>query len=165
MPWLSQLLMDPVISMTAGILLMLLGISFIYKFYIAAVRGKILIWRGFLPFTLVSPLFTHFPPGKRSLIVYKEGTWVHIIMAPLFLVISILCFAAGADLTGLPGTPILNRVINGGKELGPSSIVFDKHFGYRFPIIARAGDKLYKLFTSAQIQEKESEKYSKSDEN
>lgn len=147
-----------------GVALILLGLSFAFKFYLAGIRGKVLIWQGLLPLTVLSPLITHLPPGKRSLLKYKEGMWVHIFVAPIFLVLTILCLAAGSDLVGLPGTEMLNLAVNGGNESAPPAVLFSKAKGYHFPILARAGKKLHKIFLESELYLSEEKKYLKKEQ-
>lgn len=115
-------------------------------------------WEGFLPFTLISPFLLHLPSGKKSLVKPAEGMWVHAVMAPIFGILSLLCFAAGADYTGLPGVATLNVAMNGFKYGHSDSIVFNRRTGYQFPFIPRSGAKLAKIF-GGKIGEKEDEKY------
>ncbi len=51
-------------AIALGVALFLLGGSFAWKGYNALVKGRMLIWKGFLPFTIVSPFVTHLPPTK-----------------------------------------------------------------------------------------------------
>jgi len=129
-----------------GVFLLLLGISFAYKAFLAIIRGKMSYWEGFLPFTILSPFTVHLPGTKNSLIKSTEGLWIHMIMGPVFMIASILCLAAGADLAGLPGTLTVNWILSGGKN--SQEITFNRHDGFRFPIIARVGPQLQKLFAS-----------------
>jgi hypothetical protein len=102
-------------------------------------------WSGFLPFTIASPFLLHLPTmSKRSLIRETEGLWIHMLMAPIFLILAVLSFGAGADLAGLPGTAAVNYVLSGGK--GTEEVVFHKESGYQFPILGRAKPVLEKVF-------------------
>src|ERR1700677_3291640 len=121
--------LSPHVQLLVGVLLMVLGISFIWKAFQAMIKGRVKYWDGFLPFTIISPWIVHLPAGKNSLIKWNEGLWVHLIMGPLFMFSAILCICAGADLTTLPGTATLNLVLNGGKA-GSDAVTFDKHTGY-----------------------------------
>ncbi len=128
-----------------GFLLIAVGLSFCWKAYQAMVKGKMKYWHGFLPFTFVSPFVMHLPAGKRSLAKETEGLWIHMLMGPVFMLCAILCLAAGADLANLPGTATLNYVLNGGKA-GSDVVTFNKHDGYRFPILAKANPIVKHLF-------------------
>lgn len=149
--------MSTPVALMVGILLIIIGISFGYKAYLAGIQGKCMYWSGFLPFTLISPFVMHLPAGKNSLVKPAEGLWVHAIMAPLFLVLCILTIAAGADYAGLPGVSSLNIALNGFKWGRADSVVFNRRTGYQFPIIARSGKQLGKIF-GAEIGLKEKDK-------
>jgi len=137
-----------------GIFLILLGVSFTYKAFLAIIRGKMAYWDGFLPFTIISPFTVHLPGTKNSLIKSTEGLWIHMIMGPVFMITAILCLGAGADLAGLPGTATANWVLSGGKNT--QQITFDRHTGFGFPIIARVGPQLKKMFgTQMGLKEKD----------
>ncbi len=69
-----------------------------------------------------------------------------MLMGPLFMFCAILCLAAGADLVNLPGTSTVNMVFGNGGKAGSDAITFDKHSGYRFPIINKAKPVFAKLF-------------------
>ncbi len=158
-PWILIPQMSEPVSLVVGIFLMVIGISFGYKAYQAGIQGRVMYWEGFLPFTLISPFLLHLPGGKKSLIKPAEGMWVHAVMAPIFLVLSVLCFAAGADYTGLPGVATLNVAMNGFKWGRSDSVIFNRRTGYQFPIIPRAGKQLAKIF-GGKIHEDEKEIYS-----
>jgi hypothetical protein len=151
--------MSQPVALVFGIFLMVVGVSFAYKTYVAGIQGRVMYWEGFLPFTLLSPFLLHLPGGKKSLIKPAEGLWVHAVMAPIFLVLSILCLAAGADYTGLPGVATLNVAMNGFKWGRADSIVFNRRSGYQFPIVPRSAKTLAKIF-GAKVGEKEEDKYS-----
>src|ERR1700722_12213997 len=98
-----------------GIFLLLLGVSFTYKAFLANIKGKMSYWEGFLPFTMISLFTVHLPGSKNSLIKSTEGLWIHLIMGPVFMIVAIMCLGAGADLAGLPGTATANWVLSGGR--------------------------------------------------
>lgn len=126
-----------------GLLLVLFGCSFAYKFFLACVLGKSSYWSGFLPITVISPFFTHLPrTSKRSLIHDAQGLWVHFLLSPLFLICSTLCFTAGAEFLGMPGVSVLNKILSGGKEGAATAVLFDRHRGFRFPFLQRSTDTL-----------------------
>jgi hypothetical protein len=135
---------------------MLVGISFGCKFFLAAIKGRMRYWSGFMPLTVASPFLLHTPMmSKRSLIKETEGLWVHLLMAPVFLILATLCLGAGADLAGLPGTATVNYLLSAGK--GGQDIVFDPHQGYKFPILAKAGPVLSRVFGGKMtVEEKDS---------
>jgi hypothetical protein len=139
------------IDIALGIVLVLLGCSFAYKFVLAAVMGRTSYWSGFLPISVVSPFFLHLPAGKRSLIRQAEGLWIHLLMAPIFLILAVLCLAAGADELGVPGTAALNWVLNGADTYKPNAVIFDKRSGYRFPIMTRAYNVFSERFNRAKV--------------
>jgi hypothetical protein len=155
-------------TIVIGIIVILLGISFAYRFIRASVLGKVNYWAGFLPISIVSPLLIHIPPppsppvgkrstgvhpvtGKRSLIREATGFWVHIVMGPIFLILSILFLTAGFDLVGLPGSETLNLILNGGNRLAPTAVTYDKRYTFQFPIFVRALKKFGKNVDTAQI--------------
>jgi len=91
------MLTSPQASLAVGILLMAVGVSFFYKAVIALIKGRTEYWTGFLPLTIISPFLIHLPGGTNSLIKYAEGMWVVAVMAPIFIVLSVLCSLAGAE--------------------------------------------------------------------
>jgi hypothetical protein len=130
-------------SVALGAFLLLLGGSFAFKGYNALIKGRMLVWKGFLPFTLISPFVNHLPAAKNSLLQFKEGMWIHVLMGPLFLVLCVLCTGAGADYVGLPGTSLLNTVLTAG---GKTTVLsFDPHTGYSFHINNPACQALTKV--------------------
>ncbi len=134
-----------------GLLVLVLGCSFAYKCFQAAVLGKMTYWSGFLPLSVFSPLFTHLPAAKNSLVKETSGLWVHLLMGPIFFIISILMLCAGADLVGLPGTDSLNYIINGGDQDAPLAVTYDKRYTFRFPFLVRAGTKLGLYLNNVQF--------------
>ncbi len=138
-------LMSPQASLAVGILLMLLGASFFYKAGVAAIKGYVQYWAGFLPLTLVSPFLIHLPARKNSLIKKAEGMWVQTVMAPAFFVIGLLCAISGAEYAGLPAVDTMNMALHGGK-VGDPVISFSKTRGFAFPLLVRSSPALAKLF-------------------
>jgi hypothetical protein len=134
-------------SIAFGVFLVVLGCSFGWKCYQALIKGRLLIWRGWLPFTLVSPFINHLPPGKNSLLQWKEAMWIHVIMGPMFFFLALLCIAAGIDYIGFPGTEAINTVMTGGKLGAPPAIVFNKRTGYAFPFFPHAVAHFSKLLS------------------
>ena len=143
-----NLLTDPLASKVVGGILIVLGFSFAYKTYLAFVKGRVLYWQGWLPVTIFSPWFVHVPPKnpEKSLSRYKEAGWVPLVVGPLFLGTTILSLAAGADLTGLPGTKTLNYALTGGKPGASEIITFDPRSGFHAPGLKRAVPALDKIF-------------------
>lgn len=135
-----------------GTLIVILGISFTYKFYQATLLGKCTYWTGFLPITAISPWLTHIPStSKRSLTKTAQGLWVHLLMGPIFLICAVLCFAAGTEIMGLPGINTLNWVLTGGNKGRATCVAFDRHNGFRFPFLLRSKDTLQKRIEKAQL--------------
>jgi hypothetical protein len=135
-----------------GIVVVLLGFSFAYKFYLAAISGKCSYWTGFLPLTMVSPWLTHIPStSKRSLVKHAQGLWVHLVMGPIFLICSILCIAAGTEILGLPGIQALNWVLAAGNSGRAPAVAFDMHTGYRFPFLMRSSEIIGKRMSKLQL--------------
>jgi hypothetical protein len=147
------------VEIAVGVLLIVLGFSFGYKFFLASVLGKISYWHGFLPITIISPLLTHLPSNEKSLVKKTQGIWVHLVMSPIFLVCMVLCLACGADLTGLPGVDTLNWILNGGNMTKPPAVQFS-HITYQLkvPLLVRAGTHIGKMIDRVQIPEKSEDK-------
>jgi hypothetical protein len=147
-------LYDHLPKIAIGILVIIVGFSFIWKGWQGCVMGRFSYWAGFLPFTLVSPWLVHLPQGKRSLVKTKEGMLAHILIGPSFFLCAVLCICAGTDLVGLPGTKTLNHIINGGDEGKPTSISFNENTGrYDFPLAKRASEKFYKQVFEHRISD------------
>jgi hypothetical protein len=134
-------------SIAFGVFLIILGLSFAYKGYEAMVKGKLLIWQGFLPFTMLSPFINHLPPRKNSLLKYKEGMWIHVIMGPLFLLLTVLFIAAGGDFVGYPATDNLNFFLTGGRLGAAPMLMFSKRTGYQFPFGPRLATAFGKMMS------------------
>ena len=148
------LIEHPILKFAIGVVVIVLGCSFIYKGWLAMVLGRFYYWSGFLPMTLISPWVIHVPPSKRSLIKTKEGMLAHMVIGPSFMFCAILCICAGADLVGLPGTKTLNIIVNGGDQARPTAISFDENTGrYTFPIVTITWTKVYRNFFNKRIDE------------
>jgi hypothetical protein len=148
-----------ILTTATGILLILVGLSFCYKFFLASVLGRVSYWAGFLPLTIVSPFMIHLPAGKKSLIKRTHGLWVHIVLGPAFLCCAVLSLAAGADLAGLPGVDTLNWILNGGDYSKPQAVRFSHvNYALSFPILTRAGARLSKSIDKFQLPEQEKDK-------
>ena len=80
-------------------------------------------------------------------------------MGPMFLILLILCIAAGVDYIGFPGTETVNNVMVGGKLGVAPALTFDKRSGYRFPFIPRAGAHFGKLLGGKVGMNKKDELY------
>lgn len=127
--------------------LLILGGSFLYKSFLAIFWGRTRYWHGFLPISLVSPLFIHMPSTERSPIKTTHQWWVHIVLGPLFLFLGLGCLAAGADLLGWEGTKSVNKILvlgqdhivdkDGHSRPVQPPIVFDRDRGYSFPMFQR----------------------------
>lgn len=135
-----------------GVLLLVLGVSFVYKGWSAAVLGRCYYWSGFLPITLISPWMIHFPPGENSLIKKREGLLCHMLIGPLFFLTAMFCLLFGADFVGLPGSDTVNFILAGGDRSKPAAIIYSPPANYRWPIVARAGKQIDKIFQT-QIYE------------
>jgi hypothetical protein len=134
-------------SILLAILCLVLGISFAYKCILAVFFGKVTYWEGFLPISLISPLFIHLPPGKNSLIKTLQSWWVHITAGPIFFLISLVLLATGADQMGMPGTDSINTILTLGRNDVPPAITYSKESGYKFPIFVQASDAIFKVLT------------------
>ncbi len=156
------------IPIATGGVLVLLGISFAFKFVRASVMGRLDYWSGFLPISIISPIFVHTtapppintltkpklstePPPKKTLIKEASGLWVHLVIGPLFLVLSVLLLSAGFDQMGLPGTDTLNFILNGGDTAAPLAVTYDKKYTFQFPCLVRAMKRFGRRMNSAQI--------------
>jgi|GEM_PF-426764 len=148
------LIEHPILKFGLGILVIVLGFSFIWKGWQAMVLGRFYYWSGFLPATLVSPWLIHLPPSKRSLVKQKEGMLAHMVLGPSFMLCAILFICAGTDLMGLPGTKTLNVIINGGNQAAPTAVSFDENTGrYTFPIVNKTWTKVYRNFFEKKVDE------------
>ncbi len=134
---------------------LVLGVSFFWKSIQAVLFGKLAYWEGFLPITLISPLFIHLPAGKKSLIKTTQQWWIHLTAGPLFFVISLCLLAAGADGLGLPGTDYINMALTMGRTDVPKAITYDREKGYSFPIFSNAGTTLVKMMSAPVLQDQE----------
>jgi hypothetical protein len=146
----------PFLEKFGGVLLMLLGLSFGYKFFMASMMGKMTYWAGleqfgwyFAPMTiLVTPLFVHTPPKSTNLIKTKTAGWIHLVWGPVFFLLSLMMLVAGADYLGLPGTQCMNMVLTCGRTDVPPAIIYQPPFSYKFPIIKRARKTIFKILTA-----------------
>jgi hypothetical protein len=142
-------------SSLAGVLLMLLGVSFAYKFYQAALMGKVNYWAGlenvhwiFHPITVfITPLFVHTAPKETNLIKTRTAGWVHLLFGPFFFLTSLMMLVSGADMLHLPGTEAMNFVLTCGNPNIPRAITYQPPFTYKFPILKKARRTMFKLLT------------------
>ena len=144
--------LSPPMQMALGFVLIVLGLSFLFKAYLAGVQGRLAYWSGFIPLTIISPFFVHVPPPQQSkqkelsLIKCADGLWVMLIFGPVFFIMAVLMIAAGADLNNWPGTQTVNTVLCGGKS--GQMVTFDKkRLAYSFPIVNKF-EFLKKIFGS-----------------
>lgn len=145
--------------MLIGVLLLIATLSFGYKAFLAMVQGKVWIWTGFLPFTLISPWLVHLPPKENSLTKEVQGMWVHMVMGPLMFVTTILTACAGADLVGWPGSESVNKAFAAINPDKTPAIVFNQtRYTYSFPAMAKAGKKLQTMLFSSSIELKQKDK-------
>ena len=110
--------------MAAGALLIVLGLSFVYKGWQATVMGRCHYWSGFLPFTLISPWFIHIPPKENSLVKTREGLLCHMFIGPLLFLTAVFCLILGFDMVNLKGmgTEAANFILSAGNSSKPTSI-------------------------------------------
>lgn len=76
-----------------------------------------------------------------------EGAWVQAVIAPLFLIVALLCSIAGAEYAGLPAVDSINLALHGGK-LGTQVISFSKTRGFSFPALAHSSPAVSKIFNN-----------------
>lgn len=138
--------MPPWAYMAIGVVLLVLGFSYIYKGWAATVLGRCYYWAGFLPLTIISPWLIHFPPGENSLIKKREGLLCHMFIGPLFFLTSMFCLLFGADLVGLPGTDTANFILAAGQTGKPPAIIYNPPVNYKWPIVARGAKEMDKIF-------------------
>jgi len=147
----------------AGVLLIILGASFGYKFYQASMFGKVNYWIGlekvhwlFIPLTVfLTPVIVHTPPKDSNLIKTKTAGWVHLFWGPIFFLTSLMLVVSGADMLKLPGTQVMNWLLTGGRPDIPPAITYQPpapgtlRLGeYKFPILKRMRRTFFKLITS-----------------
>lgn len=154
---------NPVVMAVLPWLLLALGGSFIYKSVLATFWGRTRYWHGFLPISLVSPLFLHLPSSPRSPVKTTHQWWVHILLGPLFLFLGLGCLASGADLLGWEGTKSVNKILtlgqdhvvdrNGKTRAVKPLIVFDRDRGYSFPGFHRLRKHFVKVFNQPVFKE------------
>lgn len=143
-----NMLTSPQASLALGVVLMAVGVSFFYKAVIALMKGRMEYWTGFLPLTIISPFLIHVPGSKNSLIKFAEGMWVVAVMAPIFLVLSVLCMLSGAEYAGMPAVENMNTALHGGTD-GTAVIAFSKTHGFAFPVLAHSSPALKRIFNSS----------------
>jgi hypothetical protein len=146
----------PAVSLVGGFLMFAIGVSFAWKFFQAALHGKVTYWSGlekfgflFIPITwFLSPLLIHLPYNpKNSLIKQTQQMWVHLIFGPVFFVLMLMFMTSGADLMGLPGSTTLNTVLTLNRTDVPPCIVYTPPFNYRFPFVKKATRTVIKALT------------------
>lgn len=147
-----------IIKIVIGWVLMILGGSFAWKCYRALVQGKLTYWQGFLPFSIISPLLVHTKVKEGTLLKDTTGLWVHLLMGPVFFILSTLFLAIGADLAGFPGTDTLNLILGCGNPTAPPAIVYNKNYSFSFPIFVRAAHKFEKSINTVIIPLKEKDR-------
>ena len=149
-------LQDP-LQIAGGVVLMCLGVSYAYKFFQASVMGKYIYWDGlrpfgwmFAPFTiLITPLLVHGKPTDKNLIREKTAGWVHLFWGPAFFLASLMCLVSGADLAHLQGSQAMNYVVTCGNHPGiPRAITYHPPFTYKFPLLKKAGKKVFLILTA-----------------
>ena len=136
-----------------AVVFLALGISFLWKFVLAVFFGRTKVWSGFLPATIISPFFIHLPSSEKSLIKTTHNAWVQIVMAPAFLLCSLIFLATGADRMGLPGTASINYILTLGRPGQPAAIEYSPGSGYHFPIVGRIGKAVYTFLTKSVLED------------
>jgi hypothetical protein len=125
--------MWPALRLVMGFAILVLGLSFAWKFYQAAFLGRVAYWTGlekfgflFAPITLfISPMLCHLPyDPKNSLIQERQQLWVHLFFGPVFFVSALMCMTSGFDLMKLPGSTCLNTILTLGRRDIPQCIVY-----------------------------------------
>lgn len=146
----------PALKLVGGFVLFVIGISFAWKFLLAALQGKLAYWSGlekfgfiFIPITwFLSPLLIHLPfDSKKSLIHETQHMWVHLVWGPAFFVLALMFMTSGSDLMGLPGSNTLNTVLTLGRTDIPPCIVYTPPFNYRFPFVRKATKTVLRFLT------------------
>lgn len=145
--------MPHVVWVAVGALLVVLGLSFVYKAYDAAVLGRVYYWSGFLPISLISPWFVHLPPGRNSPIKTKEGLLGHALVGPLFFCTALAFLVAGTDLLGWNGSKFVNNLLSHGDKSQPPAISYSPPLHYSFPLLAHSMIKINSHFQSQIGQE------------
>ena len=156
----------PALRFVVGGAMIVLGASFCYKAYLAAIQGRVRFWTGlenfgflFVPITWLTPYLLHLPSSDKSLIVERRSLYHHLLYGPFFLLAALICITSGADLMNLPGSKIMNTVLTFGRQTMPQydpvagvtkevpippAIVYTPPVGdgwigsYKFPLIKRA---------------------------
>lgn len=138
-----------------GVVLMLVGLGYLFKAFIAIGQGRLWYWTGFLPLTLISPWLIFNPPNERkekSLSKVKEALWVPLFFGPMFLFCSFCCLVAGADLANLPGSKMTNNFLTSWTSDKTPIVVFDKkHYKMQFPAAIKTANKITKMFFGGGI--------------
>jgi uncharacterized membrane protein len=145
--------MDNLVSVLTGVLLIALGLSFFWKSILALFLGDVTYWSGFLPITLISPLFIHLPPKEGTLIKKTRAFWIHFTVGPLFFFLSLALMSAGADQLGLPGSQAVNWVLTMGKPNAPAAITYSRSGGYKLNFLKTMGDAIVKAATGKVLEE------------
>ncbi len=145
-----------------GVFLMLLGLGYLFKAYVAIAQGRIWYWSGFLPLTIISPWLIFNPPDERkanSVAKVKDAIWAPVFFGPVFVILSVMCLSAGADLSNLPGTATTNKVLTSWTSDKTPVIVFDKkHYKMQFPAAVKTANKITAMFFGGKVKEKEEDK-------
>lgn len=145
-----------------GVFLMLLGLGYLFKAYVAIAQGRFWYWTGFLPLTVISPWLIFNPPDDRksnAIAKSKDTIWAPLFFGPVFTVLSVLCVSAGADLANLPGTSTTNRVLTSWTSDKTPVIVFDKkHYKMQFPAVVKTANKLTSLIFGVKMNIHEKDK-------
>lgn len=161
--------MWPAIRMVSGFAILVLGLSFAWKFFQAAFLGKVSYWTGLekfgwmftIPTVFISPMLCHLPHDpKKSLIQERQQLWVHLFFGPVFFVSALMCLCSGFDLMNLPGAQSLNTILTLGRLDVPQCIVYTPPQGnnligsYKFPFVRKATKVVLRALTVAVPEDK-----------
>ena len=131
-----------------GVISILLGLSFLYKFWNAFIMGRCHYWDGFLPITIISPWFIHTKPKKNTLIKTKYGLICHALVGPLFFVTAVPLLVLGFDIVGMKGTDCTNYVLNVGNSGKGPAIVYSAPVNYHFPIVDSSKGRIVEILNT-----------------
>ncbi len=145
-----------------GVVLMLLGLGYLFKAYVAIAQGRFWYWSGFLPLTIISPWLIFNPPDDRkanAIAKVKDTIFAPIFFGPVFTILSVLCLSAGGDLANLPGTATTNKVLTSWTSDKTPVIVFDKkHYKMQFPAVVKTANKITNMFFRNNLNIKDQDK-------
>ncbi|MBY0358945.1 MAG: hypothetical protein K2W82_13150 [Candidatus Obscuribacterales bacterium] len=146
----------PALQMVGGAVVFIIGAIYAYKFFQAAIFGKVNYWAGLEQFgwyfapltTFITPLFCFTPDNGKSLIRTRHAAWVHLLWSPVFFLLGLAFMVAGADFMGLPGSSAMNAILTLGRNDVPPAITYAPPFSYKFPFLKKVRKSLFKLVTT-----------------